>query len=262
MFYYLGAKNRLSAIPFEKGGYPDPIYDLIIEPFAGSAGYAQRWRHKRQVILIDKDPMVVRLWHELQELTPPEILALPTPEAGTYCEKGSTLDLLVKMCAHSNGPAHMTGPLKVPTRVVGIWRGMLKRMADRVDEVKDWDIRQGDYTDAPDVEATWFIDPPYVPSQMLHSKTVHPRGQGYLHGSGAIDYNELIQWCLSRRGQVIAADHGETWIGDLADRAQRAGFRSHDGKLVVVRALRAQYDSQGLPNRETCLELIKTTPDQ
>lgn len=262
MFYYLGAKNRLSAIPFDAGGYPDPVYGLIIEPFAGSAGYAQRWRQGHQVVLIDKDPSVIRLWHDLRGLTAAEILALPTPEAGTYCEKGSLLDALVKVCAHSNGPAHMTGPLKVPKRVVGIWPGMMKRMADRVDDVRDWDIKVGDYTDAPDVEATWFIDPPYVPSRTTKTRTKSPRGQGYLHSNSGIDYDELVDWCLSRRGQIIAADHGETWIGDLADRAQRRGYRDHEGKPVTVRALRAQYDSQGLPNRESCLELMKITVDQ
>lgn len=257
MFYYLGAKNRLSAIPFEGGGYPNPLYDLIIEPFAGSAGYAQRWRKDRQVILIEKDPAVVWLWHQLQEMTAAEILALPTPIVGSYCEKDSLLDALVKMCAHSNGPGHMTGPLKVPTRVVGIWSGMMKRMADRVDDVRTWDIREGDYSIAPNVEATWFVDPPYIPSQRV-TKTAHPRGQGYKWGNSGIDYDHLVGWCLSRPGQVIAADHGETWIGDLVDRAQRAGFRGVDGQLVHVRALRAQYDSQGAASRETCAELRKT----
>src|SRR5690348_5384455 len=41
--------------------YPAPLYDTIIEPFAGSAGYAVRHYEKR-VLLCEKDPVIAALW--------------------------------------------------------------------------------------------------------------------------------------------------------------------------------------------------------
>jgi hypothetical protein len=58
------------------------------------------------------------------------------------------------------------------------------------------DYRLGDYRGAPDIEATWFIDPPYE----------HVGAGGYSLGSGGIDYGELADWCLSRRGLVIVCE--------------------------------------------------------
>lgn len=60
----------------------------------------------------------------------------------------------------------------------------------------------GDYTDAPDVAATWFIDPPYQIA-----------GREYRHDSRAIDYTALGAWCHARRGQVIACENvGADWL--------------------------------------------------
>ena len=70
----------------------------------------------------------------------------------------------------------------------------------------------GDYRQAPDIEATWFIDPPYQ----------HVPGR-YHHGPETIDYDELAEWAMSRRGQVIVCEgpdgdwlpfeHHRTWPG-------------------------------------------------
>jgi hypothetical protein len=37
-----------------------------------------------------------------------------------------------------------------------------ERIASQVERIRHWQIVQGDYAKAPDVDATWFIDPPYV----------------------------------------------------------------------------------------------------
>ena len=57
-------------------------------------------------------------------------------------------------------------------------------------------VIEGDYTDAPDIEATWFIDPPYQ----------YRGGRKYPQGSDAIDYTRLAEWCQTRRGQVIVCE--------------------------------------------------------
>ncbi|MEG4346741.1 hypothetical protein QUB70_26205 [Microcoleus sp. A003_D6] len=54
-------------------------------------------------------------------------------------------------------------------------------------------IISGDYTLAPDIEATWFIDPPYK----------EDAGKGYKYGSKLIDYKKLAEWAKNRKGEVI-----------------------------------------------------------
>ena len=111
MFFYLGAKNMLAL------NYPAPVFDVIIEPFAGSAAYAQYWRADRDVILFDRNPQVVALWHRLQHMSVADLLALPAPKAGERYYFDPLMDMLIKMCATSNGTAHMTGPMTVTARV-------------------------------------------------------------------------------------------------------------------------------------------------
>jgi hypothetical protein len=53
-FVYYGGKWR--AAP----RYPAPRHDVIVEPFAGSAGYALRY-HERKIILVEKDAVLAEL---------------------------------------------------------------------------------------------------------------------------------------------------------------------------------------------------------
>jgi hypothetical protein len=54
-----------------------PRRPYVIEPFAGSAGYAVYWEPPR-VTLVEKDPLFVALWRWLQRVPPHEIMAIPT----------------------------------------------------------------------------------------------------------------------------------------------------------------------------------------
>jgi hypothetical protein len=51
-----------------------------------------------------------------------------------------------------------------------------ERIASQLDGIRHWEIHHGDYRIAPDVEATWFIDPPYTEA-----------GRHYRHGPAGID---------------------------------------------------------------------------
>jgi 16S rRNA G966 N2-methylase RsmD len=76
------------------------------------------------------------------------------------------------------------------------------RIASQLKYIRHWCIIYGDYSDAPDVEATWFIDPPY-------------QGQGkyYKHSSNDIDFDSLSNWVLNLQGQVIVCEnHGADWL--------------------------------------------------
>ena len=67
--------------------------------------------------------------------------------------------------------------------------------------IRHWRIIEGDYTDAPDIEAHWHIDPPYQDNAGRHYRC------------NALDYQSLADWCRSRRGFVQACERdGATWL--------------------------------------------------
>jgi 16S rRNA G966 N2-methylase RsmD len=76
-----------------------------------------------------------------------------------------------------------------------------ERIARDVPRIAHWQIIEGDYTDAPDVEAAWFIDPPYQTKAGRHYKEQPD------------DFAALGEWTQQRKGQVIACDQqGASWL--------------------------------------------------
>ena len=76
MFFFKGRKKRIVDL------YPPPKYDLIIEPFCGSAAYSCKY-WDRKVILVDKDPIIAGIWNYLINIATPEmILKLPILKYG------------------------------------------------------------------------------------------------------------------------------------------------------------------------------------
>lgn len=146
------------------------------------------------MILVEKDERVVDLWERLRGMTPEQALAIPPPTVG---ERSS--DLLVMLRAASEHS--LTGEyITVTDRMVSRWPHLLRRIADNIPKVQHWRIICGDFTDAPDIEATWFIDPPY---EMMR--------RGYRHSG--LDYSALATWCQERAGQVIVCEqHGADWL--------------------------------------------------
>jgi site-specific DNA-adenine methylase len=203
VFLYYGGKRRLAEV------YPPPSYDTIIEPFAGGAGYAMyHLRSVRRVILVEKDERVVDTWERLLAMSRAELVAFPTPVAGD-----DTSDFLVMTSAQSNaiaGCKRMTVTPRMPQAFEQMRRGMLAVLEEAQAKVE---IHCGDYTSAPDLEATWFIDPPY---QVEGSNgTPLSRGRGYRRGSNAttLDYGALGEWCQQRQGQRIVCEHGDArWL--------------------------------------------------
>lgn len=194
-FSYFGGKWRLAP------RYPKPLHDTIIEPFAGGAGYSTRY-HNRQIILVEKDPTVASMWRLLLSASAGDILALPEDgDAAT----GAARALIEFNRAQS---ASRAGSSRVwregfHEHAARTWcRTVRARIASQVDKVRHWQIIEGDYTQAPDIEATWFIDPPYV-----------ELGTQYTQSAAAIDFAALGAWCRTRRGQVIVCENdGATWL--------------------------------------------------
>ncbi len=82
---------------------------------------------------------------------------------------------------------------------------------------------EGDYTMAPDVDATWFIDPPYD----------NAAGENYRHHK--LDRYALAQWCRGRRGQVIVCENeGASWLPFAPLRTFKRGLRAAGGSREVV----------------------------
>ncbi len=203
-FTYFGGKYRLAP------RYPKPEHKWLIEPFAGSAGYALR-HPERRVLLIERSPAIAGIWRYLTRVSAAEVRRLPLLEPGQSVD---SLDIpeearwLLGMWVNS-GSAQ-------PKKTMGNWRGSLprhirmcrwsphvrERIAIQLDAIRHWVIREGSYTDAPDIEASWFVDPPYI-----------GMGRHYPHGSRGVDYAALGAWCRSRPGQVIVCENtGADWL--------------------------------------------------
>ena len=75
MFSYYGSKSKIIDL------YPLPIYDTIIEPFAGSAQYALKY-YNRKIILMEKYDVLYKIWKWLQSTTEEEIYKLPILKQG------------------------------------------------------------------------------------------------------------------------------------------------------------------------------------
>jgi 16S rRNA G966 N2-methylase RsmD len=200
---YYGSKARLAP------KYPVPRYDTIIEPFAGAAGYSLKHytATKVRIILVEKDPKVYGALSWLHAATPEEVRTLP------LLKPDQTVDTL-HICQEAkwligfwvnNGVASPCKQLsqwaKTITNPINFWSTKCReRLAITSDLIKPWTLIHGDYTEAPDLEATWFIDPPY-------------QRAGKHYSTNTIDYTTLAEWCRSRRGQVIVCENaGAAWL--------------------------------------------------
>jgi hypothetical protein len=190
-FRYPGSKAILAR------KYPRPLHSTIIEPFAGSASYATRY-HACQVILVEKNPEIAALWAWLIGADPEEIRSLPTAlRAGSDIRELQISDgarLLIRHWQRVGTSTCWTVSKWCGTNT-GLWCAATRdAVASNVVKIRHWHVICGDFTEAPDVRATWFIDPPY-------------RGLP-LFGSKDIDYAALAAWVGSRCGQVIACEQG------------------------------------------------------
>ncbi len=204
--------------------YPAPVFGTIVEPFSGSAGYSTRYSD-REVVLIEREPVVAALWRWLIGVSVDEVMGLPLdPEArhalplaprsliGFWCGRGRT-----QPANTSTSPWLLSG--KWPSSFWGEYAR--RRIAEQVPRIRHWRLIEGDYTSAPDVEATWFVDPPYVGSR---------------HYRACVgDYAELGAWCRGRRGQTIVCEQkGATWLPFVHFRDAKSINRGVNTEVVWV----------------------------
>ncbi len=192
MFPYFGSKYRLAPT------YPAPMYDTVIEPFAGAAAYGMHWLERRphlELIIVERNPAIAALWRRLLKPNAAEhVLALPDVTKGDKCS-----DPLIALTAAATSAigSIMNGlEFTVTEWIARDWPRVRNRVAAscRIAAGRVTVI-EGDYTDAPSLEACWFVDPPY-----------QHQGHLYQHGSDAINYAKLGAWCQTRPGQTIVTE--------------------------------------------------------
>lgn len=190
--------------------YPKPRHATIVEPFAGAAGYSMRYP-RLDVILVERYAVIAEMWRYLIAVSPAELRAIPEVDhvdaLPSWVPAGARS--LIGFCMNSA----VTSPCKTLssgckkqrengiTRVEGWSKTKREIVASQVGEIRHWRVIEGDYTLAPDIEATWFVDPPYD----------NTAGKSYVHCD--LDHAGLGVWCRARKGQVIACENvGATWL--------------------------------------------------
>ncbi len=189
--------------------YSPPIYDTIIDSFCGAAGYSCRYPHKN-IILIDKDPLIFGLWKYLISANELRIKELPD------LKDGQTIDDLTDL---EPAERHLIGfwlnkgttrPSKSPSswmrsgvRPKSYWGKEVREvLSSQLYMIRKWTVLNCSYDEIENREATWFVDPPYKEA-----------GSYYVHGSSSIDYIKLGDWCKSRLGQTIVCENvGADWL--------------------------------------------------
>lgn len=201
-FTYFGGKYR--AAP----RYPAPRYRTIIEPFAGSAGYALRHPDK-QVLLIEKNETLVGVWDYLIHVSAEEVRRLPDLRAGERTQDlkvSPEARALIGFWLNKGSAAPGKSPsawMRAGTHANSFWGPRIRqRIAQQVEAIRHWRVQWGDYTEALDIPATWFVDPPYQKA-----------GKDYRCSASDLDFAALGEWCLLRKGQVMVCENsGADWL--------------------------------------------------
>jgi hypothetical protein len=178
---------------------------------------------ERKVILVERDQKIAATWRYLLRASPAEILRLPDVVPGQ-----DVASLPVAEEARYLIGWWLTRGAVSPNRTLSAWGRKpayhrqfwgdvaRERIASQVDAVRHWEIIEGDYTDAPDLEATWFIDPPY---QIM--------GSYYRHRVD--DYVALAGWCRARKGATIVCENlGSAWQDIKANESKTGGKVSRE----------------------------------
>ena len=183
MFSYYGSKNSVAKF------YPEPKYDTIIEPFAGSAQYSY-YHWNKKVIIIERDERIYGVWKYLQSASLEDIMALPDVKKGEEFNYPvpEVCDLVQLVCSRGALGNHK----KIYEES---WNNKKITFAKNVHKIKHWDIRNTSFENAPvDMEATWFLDPPCQ----------HGGSTAYKHLG--IDYYALADWAKALKGQVMVCE--------------------------------------------------------
>lgn len=189
--------------------YPPPEHDLVIEPFAGGAGYSLN-HSERTAILWEEDPHLIALWKWLIfDATPALVRDIPVGLAiGTDIRQiglSSGQALLLKHWQRTNnvGDCWTVSPWG---HLPGQWTNNTRsRVAEEIEGVKHWRVEPPvHYIDRP---ATWFVDPPYLYNYR------------YRRDLPAFDHSSLDRFAqtVSKESLVLFCEAAEKGTGRMPD---------------------------------------------
>lgn len=227
-FSFYGAKWRLAP------KYPSPVYETLVEPFAGSACYSLL-HHTKNVILNDIDPILFTVWDYLIKVSEREILDLPDIENSV---EDHNLTQEQKWLIGFNLNAGVSHPCKQLSKWAlshpsnQFWcEGKRRLIATQLQHIRHWKVTNKSYQDLDNPEATWFIDPPYN----------NEAGKRYKNHT--LDYSQLSEFCIIRNGQVIVCENkGADWLPfeDFAETTGQAKKKITKEVLYEQRSLEKQ----------------------
>jgi hypothetical protein len=179
---------------------PEPRHDVICEPYAGGAAYALR-HSEHEVVLCEREKNLVELWPWLiREATEHDVRDIPV---------GVPVGTDIRTLGLSQGQALLLKTWQRTNNVGDCWtispwgdrpgqwtQSTRARVAEEVGAVKHWrfcdDVDGMDLIETLDLDATWFVDPPYQ--------------HNYGYGQPPIDYARLATALLVRRDHVIVCE--------------------------------------------------------
>jgi len=230
LFKWFGSKWQSSA------RMPAPEYDLIVEPFAGGAGYSLRYS-ARKVILCETDKHLALLWPWLIQAKESEIREIPLglPEGTDIRSVGLSPGqaTLLKTWQRTNnvGDCWTISPWG---NKPGQWTANTRaRVAEESQLIKHWQFagNAAEVFSIPDKRpCTWFVDPPYK--------------FNYQYRQAPIDYLELGKVCRELEGQVLVCEarHPETqaapdWLpfadlGSFVTSRRKKGEHTHSREML------------------------------
>jgi hypothetical protein len=201
-FSYYGAKYTASAY------LGKPRRDLVIEPFAGSAGYATRW-NARHVRLYDVSLDICNLWDFLIRCSDRDIMAIPDQfhDIGDVMSLPIGAQMLVRFWI-AKGRAEPSGAISPwyhqwrSATDCRVWSVAVKhRIIKQKPLIQGWTIDNLSWDKIPIVEAHWHIDPPYN------------NGPGSRYPHSNVDFPALAVWCRDLPGAVdVCENEGATWL--------------------------------------------------
>lgn len=201
MWSYYGSKEGIKRI------YPKPMYDKIIEPFAGTAKYALLY-WDRDVTLVDKYEVIIKIWKWLQIAAPSDLNALPKRVAPGFKLDDIKYDcpearwLMGFLIGKGAERPRLTAAERVTVDRPTAISFTIRKIIEALPKIKHWKVIHGSYLELGNIKATWFIDPPYQFG-----------GQAYVESNRKIDFELLAQWCKDRLGQVIVCENSKaTWM--------------------------------------------------
>lgn len=215
MWNYYGSKSIMVDL------YPPPKYAKIIEPFAGSARYSLKY-WDRDVLLVDKYEVVIKVWKWLQQCSKSDILGLPVLAEGelisdyNLCE-GATLFLGFLAGVSCTSPRNKISHFAAKQNGR---KNKLKRIAEQIPNIKHWNIKHDTYENIQNEEGVWFIDPPY-------------EFGGHAYVESDINFKLLGGWCKERFGQTIVGENTKaTWLDFKPMMLMRGGNGKHTTEAI------------------------------